>query len=98
MFCVSYKIRNTANPEKSLAKIRKQLFIIFNFGSYRWISNYGRRELDILLIVMDKNIANLCNNYPYIAFYIVYLYYVITISTKKIEYQNGLMLGRIFII
>ena len=35
MLCLSFKIRNKVNSEKSQAEVRKQLFIIFNFGSYR---------------------------------------------------------------
>jgi len=35
MFCVSHKIRNTVNPEKLRAEIRKQLFIIIDFGCFK---------------------------------------------------------------
>ena len=35
MFCVSFKLGNTVNPEKLQVEVIKQLFFRFNFGSYR---------------------------------------------------------------
>ena len=33
MLCVSFKVRKRVNPEELGAEVRKQLFILLNFGT-----------------------------------------------------------------